>query len=222
MNGVGEMALDFLFPPKCGGCGRRGDWFCGDCRGATRAARMAPCMGCGRHLSVRPCPLCAEGDAVVESLVAAVVLTGPVREAVHRMKYGDRPQLGRTMAALAVGRARAIEPALIVPVPLGPRRRRRRGYNQAEVIAVELGRMLQVEVSTRLRRRVETGPQVGRGGEDRRLALAGAFAWAGPAPPARVLLVDDVLTTGATLMECARALREAGAARVHALALALG
>ncbi|MEA2646450.1 MAG: hypothetical protein QOE92_1533 [Chloroflexota bacterium] len=216
------IAVDFVFPRRCGGCRRRGEWFCADCRAATRSARTSVCMGCGRAVSIRPCPLCIDGEAVVESLVAAVVLSGPVREAVHRMKYGDRPQLARPLAALAASAAARTGGGVVVPVPLSPRRRRARGYNQAEVIAAELARGLGVAVDMRLQRRRETGTQVGRGGDDRRAALAGAFTWTGPPPAGDVLLIDDVITTGATLMECARALRGAGASRVHALAVAVG
>jgi ComF family protein len=153
-------------------------------------------------------------------MIALARLEGPLRHAIHRFKYGDRPQLaGPLVAATLV--ERRLAPSAIVPVPLHGDRRRRRGYNQAELLARELARASGVEVIDGLRR-VRSGRQVGRGGAGRREALAGAFVWVGAGRPDAVLVLDDVLTTGSTLLECALAVRAAGVARVDALALALG
>ena len=97
-------------------------------------------------------------------------------------------------------------------MPLGARRRRVRGYNQAEVVARQLARLVpSVPLLAGLSRVRETPPQVGRGAEQRRRNLAGAFAWTGPALGGTVWLVDDVVTTGATLSECAATLFDGGA-----------
>jgi competence protein ComFC len=104
-------------------------------------------------------------------------------------------------------------------VPLGRRRRRERGYDQAEVLAKAVGRLTGISAVPLLRRETETAPQARRSGAERRLALAGAFRAAGAAP-ARVVLVDDVLTSGATAAECARTLIEAGALEVGVLTAA--
>jgi predicted amidophosphoribosyltransferase len=110
-----------------------------------------------------------------------------------------------------------------VPVPLHQHRLRARGYNQAAVLAAELAARLRRPLVAGLARVLDSPPQVGQGGEGRRVALQQAFRWeAAAAPPIEVLLIDDVVTTGATLLAAARALKEAGAARVHALAIALG
>jgi ComF family protein len=147
-------------------------------------------------------------------------LEGPLRELVHTLKYGDRPQLADPLVELGLTRG-DLPPGVLVPVPLGPRRRRQRGYNQADVIARRIetttGRRL-VDGLLRVR---ETVAQVGRGGEERRRALEGAFLWRGPVAD-EIVLVDDVVTTGATLVECAMAARAAGVSRVHTLAAALG
>jgi ComF family protein len=148
-------------------------------------------------------------------------LQGAVREAVHRLKYGDRPRLARPLVELGLA-GEPLHDGVIVAVPLAPDRLRQRGYNQAEAIAVELARSAGRQRAAGLRRVHSTGTQVGRGGDDRRAALAGAFTWEGRPPPREVVLVDDVVTTGATLAECAKALRAAGSVSVHALAIALG
>ena len=102
---------------------------------------------------------------------------------------------------------------VITWVPLAKRRRRERGFDQAEVLARGLAARTGLPVRALLRRVRETDPQARRTAADRRSALAGAFGVI-ESPPASVVLVDDVLTTGATAAECARVLREAGAARV--------
>jgi predicted amidophosphoribosyltransferase len=152
-------------------------------------------------------------------MVAMARLEGPVRAAIHRLKYGDRPQLAGPIvdAALIL---RRLAPGVLVPVPLHPARRLRRGYNQAELLAREVARRQGSSWLGGLRREAG-GSQVGRGGEARRGARGG-FRWIAPEVPRGVLILDDVMTTGTTLLECAAAAREAGVERVDAAAIALG
>jgi predicted amidophosphoribosyltransferase len=110
-------------------------------------------------------------------------------------------------------------PVVLTWVPLGRRRRRARGYDQAEALARVVGRLTGWTVRPMLVRSTETSPQARRAGRHRRLALRGAFRAVAASPP-RVVLVDDVLTSGATAADCARALREAGARDVGLLCAA--
>ncbi len=215
-----EGVLDLLFPPRCGGCRRPGSWFCQGCRRAVRPLPALLCPRCSRLCSVIPCPMCSNPGSGLDSITAWFALAGPVREAIHRLKYEDRPRVAVPLADLGVSLSR-VPPGVLVPVPLGSARLRSRGYNQAEVLARRIAQNSGRECVSGLVRCRETDAQVGRGGQDRRQAMTGVFAWTS-AVPDEIVLVDDVVTTGATLLDCARAARDAGVSRVHGLAIALG
>jgi ComF family protein len=152
---------------------------------------------------------------------------GPLRAAVHELKYhGRRRVAGRLAEAIvAEGGSRAVlsAGAVLVPVPLHPRRRRERGFNQAELLAGEVARCLDLELApAALVRRADTQTQTGLSAAQRRKNVAGAFAVRHRAQIAGrvVVLVDDVVTTGATARACAQALREAGAKAIRLLSAA--
>jgi ComF family protein len=150
-----------------------------------------------------------------------------MREALHAFKFRGRRALAAPLGDLVVeameGRLPAGVPALLVPVPLHPRRERERGFNQAALLAQRVGRAWQVPVRDDLLvRAVATPSQTELDAAARRANVRNAFRLRRPDAIAghHVLLVDDILTTGATLSECARCLREAGAALVGALTVA--
>ncbi len=152
-------------------------------------------------------------------------MKGSVRRAVHRLKYHRDLALAETLAgellALVQSEGWAVE--AVVPVPLGPMRRRERGYNQAALLAFPLALGLGVPYrGGALARTRETASQVGLGAAARRRNVAGAFAVVQPqAVEGKILLlVDDVMTTGATLDAAASALKNAGARRVFAVTVA--
>jgi ComF family protein len=208
---------DVLFPRRCAGC-RDGPWpFCDDCRAELTPLESPWCERCGRPTAVpaatcRDCP-----DQPITSARAPFRFDGPARAAVHRLKYAGWQDVGSALArAMAtVGSASGVRDAHVVTwVPLARARLAARGYDQARVLARGLGRELDLPVQRLLRRTISTGPQARRSGAERRAALRGAFVATGPCP-AVVVLVDDVLTTGATAASCARALMSAGAREVH-------
>jgi competence protein ComFC len=158
---------------------------------------------------------------------AAFLYDGPVRRALMSIKFGGfkararafAPWMARTLARSPPDPTTGLEPLMITWVPLGKRRRRARGYDQARVLAIEVAAITGLRCRPLLERIVETAPQARRSGHARRSALRGAFR-AKADPPARVLLIDDVLTSGATAGECARVLRRAGAREIGLLCAA--
>jgi competence protein ComFC len=217
--------LDVLFPSRCAGCGARGPNLCDRCLAGTRPVDAASCPRCGRpsRLGAR-CPACRGYDGPLAGIRAARVYEGALRSAVHAFKYRHRRALAGPLARLVIDelRARPLLLDLLVPVPLHPARERERGYNQSELLARELAEALAVPVAGCLERTRETGVQAELGRAERRANVRGAFRCAGAATVAgkRVGIVDDVCTTGATLEECARALREAESSIVWGIVVA--
>jgi ComF family protein len=204
------------------------------------ARLLAPPLrwGCGApaHRREPLCPACRRslrhlgpGPVVVAGLLtwAAVAYEGPARELVRGLKFRGAIALADAMAArIAANAPEAIVPRsgnapapTLVPVPLHPARRRRRGFNQAAVLAEAIARRTGLPVADRLTRSGGAGSQVGRPRSLRLAAPPGRVEAEGPVP-ALAVVVDDVATTGATLSACARALRAAGARDVRGLAFA--
>lgn len=168
--------------------------------------------------NVDVCPDCPPPE--ISWSRAAFLYDGPARQALLRMKFNGSRSLAEMLAPSVAGLLDGVPPADVVTwVPLGKRRRRARGFDQAEVLARSIAAVATLPIARLLRRVVETPPQARRSASERRLGLAGAFTAVGRSP-ARVLMVDDVLTTGATAAECAGALRVAGALEVGVVTVA--
>jgi len=160
----------------------------------------------------RDCP-----PAPIVSARAAFAYRGPAREAVHRLKFSGWRGVGEALARALVALGPPAADA-VTWVPLAPRRRAARGFDQAQVLALALARELDLPSAAFVRRRSAAGTQARRAREERFATMAGAFAplRRRPSPPT-LLLVDDVLTTGATAAACAAALADAGAQTIHLL-----
>jgi competence protein ComFC len=194
-----------LAPPLC--------WSCG----AHAPAGRAICSGCRRTLVfLSREPVVLAGVRVW----APVAYEGPGRDLVRGLKFRGALALAEEMAAFAVASAPpGVLRGDLVPVPVHPLRLRRRGFNQAAVLAEAIARRAGLAVADCLRRRGPGPPQVGRGRGARLAGPAGSIE-APARAPAKAVLVDDVVTTGATLAACAAALRRAGAEEVVGLAFA--
>lgn len=225
----------FLLPNACVVCERAAPphdpdrLVCDLCRTRLRAL-PAGCARCRQPLPpVGPCRFCRDWPAVLATARSAVWLHEEARTIVHHLKYDGLARVAGDVAQVMARHCPRPTEGVLMPVPLARRRRRARGFNQAAAIAAALGREWELAVDeTTLTRRRETGTQTALGPSQRLDNMAGAFAARPPAPrrgapdPHRppVILVDDVLTTGATLVACATALGEAGWSRVDAVTFA--
>ncbi len=230
-----RKTADLVFPPTCGACGR----FTGD--------EDALCASCWRKTIFLSPPWCARlglpfaydlgPDAVSPAAIAAppifgrarsaVAFEGPARDMVHMLKYGDRPELSKLMAVwmARAGAELLADRPLLAPVPLHRGRLWRRRYNQAALLARALGETQNapVRLDALLRQR-PTRNQVGLSARARMENVRGAFAVPqerlGEILGRRVVLIDDVYTTGATMNACAKTLLSAGAKEVDVLTFA--
>ncbi len=213
-------ALDLLFPPMCGVCGAGGSFLCDDCRKRLPGAAAPRCRRCWTPWRGLICPDCAASP--LDGAGTPFVFDGGARTLVHQLKYESLHALAEPMAELLADflAAQSLPVDLVAPVPLHRRRRMRRGFNQSELLARGVAGRLGLDLDVRsLRRTRNTPPQLQADDRTRREQnMRGAFRCASALQGRSVLLVDDVLTTGATLRECAATLKAVGAARVYALA----
>ncbi len=217
--------LDLLFPPRCPACGEPSlpgpaGPFCAVCREALLPV-PAGCRRCGMPGPDDPCGACLARPPAFDEVRAGGLFGGPLADGIHAFKYRGRPALAAPLARWLWRRLGVPAGAVVVSVPLGRRRRRERGYDQAALLADALARAAGVERRrTALRRIRETLPQVGRDRASRARNVAGAFAAGAEVAGRDVVLIDDVVTTGATADDCARALKAAGARTVSVVSLA--
>ena len=194
---------------------------CGLCRSRWVHLPFPLCERCGTPLDgVEPCRLCVTWPPVLRSVRSAVWLDESARRAVHLLKYAGWWRITDALAAEMRGLEPLTPGVSLIPIPLASRRQRRRGYNQSERLAAALGRAGKHAVSAgTLQRTRETPTQTNLAPEARAANVAGAFMAREP-PLGRCVLVDDVFTTGATLVAAAEALGAVGCADVHAVTFA--
>ena len=227
--------LNPVYPAVCLACGGAAGehhplLLCRECLAAIAPyEHTCPRCGAGMHRPPQPgtaCPRCYESQLNFHCAVSVGDYDGPLGKLVRALKFGRRAHLAAPLATeLAAVVAALMEPAeidLVVPVPLHWTRRFGRGYNQSALLGRALARALYLPYATCLRRIRRTPQQTRLSAAQRRTNLLNAFAVKRTArlDGKRVLLIDDVMTTGGTLMECARMLRRGGAAKVSVAVIA--
>ncbi|MCI5649379.1 MAG: ComF family protein [Fusicatenibacter sp.] len=233
--GIGNRILDAVYPRRCPICDgillREEKWICRGCAGKVLMITGPRCRKCSspiKDATLEYCHDCAHTSHSYEEGFAAYPYRGFMEKSLMRYKYQGRTEYAGFYArSICLGGAsfiRRMKPEVLIPVPLHPARMRKRGYNQAEILAFRLGKELKLPVDVRSVRRVKnTKAQKELGRAERRKNLEHAFCVVpGRIPYRRVLLVDDIYTTGSTVDAIASLLLERGAESVGFLVVAAG
>lgn len=235
-----EKILNILYPVKCPFCGvitsagaekkASHHGICAKCRRKIKYITEPRCKKCGKPISKEEseyCFDCTGKKHAFEEGRSLWVHKDPVEQAVYAFKYKNRRIYGKTFGAeMAECYGKYLwkkEVDLIVPIPLHKKRRKERGYNQAEILANELGKRTGIPVDARALKRIkETSPQKKLNDKGRRQNIKGAFASERKIAGKTIVLVDDIYTTGSTLDEAARTLYQNGAEKVYFLTISIG
>ena len=226
--------IDFFFPPLCAACGERlvegEEVVCDNCRQSFTEVPKPWCPRCGAgevKANQKDCKACPEKPVGFDLARAVLLYRGAAREVIHTLKYKTRPEvgpvLGRFIFLYLKRELQGENFNAIIPVPLHPARERKRGFNQAELIAEEVARLARIPLIPEALIRIKsTKQQTQLPLEMRRQNVAGAFAMRTPEPirGKTILLIDDVYTTGNTVNEASRVLKEGGASKVCVLTFA--
>ena len=224
-----RLTTDLLFPPRCVHCGNDGDLFCSTCESESTKLQLSEvCRKCAlplNNVGRDVCEVCFIRPPSLDRAIAGYAFDPTIHDAVTSFKYNDiralAPRLGEMLAqALPASVSESVD--VLVPVPVSRARLRSRGYNQSALLAKHVAQAKSLTVEEKiLVRKTDTRPQAGAHSQEERAAnVAEAFHATGDLTDLRILLIDDVMTTGSTLNACAKALKEAGADWVGALVLA--
>lgn len=232
-----NLFLDLIFPIKCIGCGKFGAYLCKKCLGTLSIKKIFECIGCKKNTPFgQTCYLCKKSNSVDQLLVVADYKNFLVEKILKFLKYRFISDMGQPIFVLIKNYLKwlnlkkgfnvfEVNP-LLIPVPLHLRRLNWRGFNQSELLASNLAETFQVELALdAIERSSGSTPQADIKEREKRLKnLNGVFKIKNGIGiiGREILLIDDVCTTGATLNECAKVLKDNGASRVVALVVARG
>ncbi|MFH1662807.1 MAG: ComF family protein [Chloroflexota bacterium] len=221
-----RTALDLLFPCRCLGCDREGSLLCPSCRQKLPAITSSICPRCGMpQTNSVLCPACSSHKHDVDGIRSLFRFEGIIRQAIHQLKYKNLRAIVEPLAGL-LGNYLTTHPIpgeALVPVPLHRRRLKERGYNQSELLARELGKIVKLPVIADCITRNKHTPAQARATSvgERRRNVANVFTCRNHSlQNKKIILIDDVATSGATLNACAATLKAAGAVSVWGLTIA--
>jgi competence protein ComFC len=234
-NDLKEKFLNLLFPVDCAGCGKEDVWLCNDCLLKLPLGRNSECFFCGK---INPpgitCHECAANNNLDGVFVCADYTDRIVGELTRKLKYSFARELGEVLAGIAERYLKKLaaeeklkkinlQKFIIAPIPLHQKRYNWRGFNQSEIIARKLAGLFNLPYQDALIRVKHKTPQAKLDGVTRRQNILGCFsALGGNLAGKKIILIDDVATTGSTLNEAAHVLKLAGASKVWGLVIAKG
>ena len=240
LSALGEGFFDLIYPSNiyCISCGNiiddsRPYSLCDTCVRTLKWANERTCQRCGKILqeSYAPdlCSDCLKEEHIFKRGYACVEYTAAERDIIHSFKYKDKAYLGRNLAEILYDRIKIeeIEFDIVIPVPMHMKKQRKRGYNQAAVLAMSLAKFMEVPYGGNILVRVaETEPMSGLGAIERKNNIQHAFDVPSDKKSdiagKRVLLVDDIYTTGSTADSCSSALMASGAEEIFIITFASG
>lgn len=218
--------MDLIFPKQCINCGAHGAYLCSRCRKFILQKERQTCYQCGQYSDGGMlCGACSR-TWFLDGVIIVSDKNDLLSYMIHKYKYSFVEGLGATLAdkmGYCISyQLTTNENWAIVPMPLHKKRQKWRGYNQCEIFATNLSRVLSIPIDRSLIRIRHTKPQMELSKSERNHNISGAFAYEGAPTMKRALLIDDVITTGSTMNEGARALKQAGYCEVCAVALSRG
>ena len=222
---LGTAALELVFPSRCVGCGEYGSFLCSACESSLPRLKQPYCKNCTEpNPGAVLCSRCVLYPLSIDKIRAPYLMEGQVEAAIYALKYRNLRAIAPTLGELLAKwlESSRVPGDLLVPIPLHWRRHRVRGYNQSELLAKEMGKRSGLPVRTDLLVRTrDSAPQVSLSNpEDRARNVEGSFQCKADVRGLRIILVDDVVTTGSTMSACALPLKAAGASSVWGVAIA--
>lgn len=226
--------MDMLYPGKqgCNICGRTGEGVvCGRCMASLDYLQGITCLHCGKPLNEQytesACPDCRKGVFYYERAYSCFAYSGMGKELIYKLKYEGKVRLAGVIAGLMQDRLRTegLKADAVVPVPMHKKKLEARGFNQAHLIALELGERMNKPVIDCLERIRETKEQYNLDKTRRYLNIVDAFSvklMYNIDKYKSILLVDDIYTTGSTVNECSKVLKHSGAGTVYVITAATG
>ena len=226
---IKNLFYDLIFPKKCVGCGQFGNWLCEKCFKKIIVIKSPFCPSCHRLTPQgQYCYRCRPHQNLTGVIIAAHY-ENPLKEAIHKFKYDKIRELAEPLSEILIERLADGFPRgdfVLVPIPLSRQREAERGFNQAEILAKKIGKAFEIPVCENVLRKIKNvAPQMKLKRSDRLENIKGVFSLRQNVEKIKnktILLVDDVMTTGATLNEAGGVLKKAGAKNVWGLVLAKG
>lgn len=222
-----EFLKSGIAPRQCVGCHRFGVWMCDDCRSSLVWVNVQKCYICGKISEFgKTCDSCKTKTSLDGLVVGLHFEDGPIRKAIYEIKYDSNYGIGEVLVGVIIQKWEENKmlqrSELITFVPQYKTRERLRGYNQSKILAELLAKVAMKPCGNLLVKKRATVPQADLTRRERSHNLLGSFEGICQLNGERVILVDDVATTGATLAECARLLKQMGASKVYGLVIARG